>query len=335
MSAAKQHLSILDVLRAVAALAVCLFHFNYRNGGSLSAALEYGHYGVEVFFVISGFVIPLAMSWSGFRYRDAGNFLLRRMIRLYPVFAIVAIVTLLCEVYGNPLLGYGGGAEDLTWSRAVANFTLTCSMVGERWYQPVFWTLAIEAQYYLLIALSFPLLVHRQVWVRVAILLLWICPSYFVGYGETVFSWTAFFSIGILVFLKQQKLMTTTAFWFLMVLAVYSHEATRNLTSGLLGVLTAVCILYSPEIRAQWLVKLGAISYSLYLLHIAIGGAVLIHLRNLPESWQWMNNQPLGITLATLVSVGLSMLFYKYIELPIHQLARRFKTRAREKELAK
>lgn len=334
MQQAKVHLSILDVLRAVAALVVCLFHFNYRDGGFLSTSLEYGHYGVEVFFVISGFVIPLAMSWSRFQYRDMGNFLLRRMVRLYPVFAIVAITNLLLMIYGNSLLGYGGDSPDLTWSRALANFTLTADFVGESWYLPVFWTLAIEAQYYFLIVLSFPLLMYRSAWVRIVTLLLWICPSYFVGYSETVFSWTAFFAIGILVFLYQEKKIGKLMFWLLLILAAFSHQETRNVTSAGVGLLTAVCILWSPQIKSPWLLKLGVTSYSLYLLHLAIGGAVLIHLRMLPERWQWINNQPLGVSLATAASIAVAILFYQYIELPIHNLARSFKTRARKKELA-
>lgn len=329
----KVYLSILDVLRGLAAVAVCLFHFNYRNGGSLSAALEYGHYGVEIFFVISGFVIPLAMNWSKFQYRDVGNFLLRRMIRLYPVFAIVAFSTLLLSIYGNPLLGYGGGGDDLTLQRALANFTLTADLVGEGWYLPVFWTLAIEMQYYFLIAFSFPLLVHKESWVRILVLLLWICPCYFVGYTETVFSWTAFFAMGILVFLHQNQKIGRVWFWALLLLAAYSHQETRNLTSACLGILTAVCILWSPQIRAPWLVKLGVVSYSLYLLHLAVGGAVIIQLRQLPEGMQWINNQPLGIIFSTVISICAAMLFYKYIELPIHNLARQLKTRERKKEL--
>ena len=334
MQRAKLHFAILDVLRAVAAVTVCLFHFNYRDGGVLSAVLEYGNYGVEVFFVISGFVIPLAMNWSKFQYRDSWSFLIRRMIRLYPVFAIVAVGTLLCSTYGSSLLGYGGGESGLTWYRALANFTLTCNLLGESWYLPVFWTLAIEAQYYVLIVLSFPLLVHREAWVRVLTLLAWICVSYLVGYTETVFSWTALFGMGILIFLYREKKISPWLFVGLLALAAFSHQETRNLTSAGVGILTALCVLWSPDIRAKWLVKLGTISYSLYLLHLTIGGAVLMHISLLPEQWQWVNHQALGIALSLAVSVAVSILFYKYIELPIHNKARNFKTRARKKELA-
>lgn len=334
MTAPKPHFAVLDVLRALAALVVCLFHFNYRNGGALSEILEYGHYGVEVFFVISGFVIPLAMSWSRFTLRDTPNFLLRRFIRLYPVFAVVAVGWVALGAAGGPQLGYDSDSLDLTWARAAANFTLLCDLAGEKWYVPVFWTLAIEAQYYFLVALSFPLLVHRRGAVRTGALLLWILPVYGVGATETVFSWTAFFAIGILVFLRHGKRITAWEFWPLLALAAFCHAEARNLTSADIGVLTGLCILYAPPLKMRWLAGLGTVSYSLYLLHIGVGGAVLMGLANLPERWRWINVQPVGVLLATLASVAAARVFYRWIELPIHQLARTFKTRAREKELA-
>lgn len=326
----KQHLAILDILRAVAALTVCLFHFNHRDGSPLAYALEYGHYGVEVFFVISGFIIPLAMFWSKFTYRDSGHFLIRRGIRLYPVFALVALVHLVFSAYGCAWLGYGGGSPDLTWTRALANFTLSCNLVGQDWYLPVFWTLAIEAQYYLCIVATFPLLVHRNQWVKLAALLLWIVPTYFVGYGETVFTWTAFFAFGILAFLKKQGLLGQRLFWILLILAAIAHHESRNLVSTWIGLATTLLIVYAPSIRSKVFERIGVVSYSLYLLHLIFGSAALILLRQLPDSWQW---PPLNILIATLISLASALVFYKYLEQPFHQWARAFKTKAREKEI--
>jgi len=326
----KQHLGILDILRAVAALSVCLFHFNPRNGTWGAAMLEYGHYGVEVFFIISGFIIPQAMFWSRFRYRDTGHFLIRRWIRLYPVFAIVALGNLLFSAYGCAWLGYGGGSPDLTWSRALANFSLTCNLVGEDWYLPIFWTLAIEAQYYLVMVASFPLLVSEKLWVRIAVLLLWIVPPYFVGYGETIFTWTAFFAMGILVFMKKENLINTATFFVLLALTAFTHEGTRNLDSTYVGVVTALLILYAPGVHLKWMEKIGVASYSLYLLHLVVGSSAIIMLHNLPESWQW---PPLTVAVALLVSIVSALFFYRFLELPFHNLARQFKTHSREKEL--
>lgn len=328
MSHEKSRLAILDVLRAIAALSVCLFHLNRYDGSLLADCLHFGHYGVEIFFVVSGFIIPTALYWSKFQYRDSGNFLLRRWVRLYPVFFVAALAHLLFSHIGSPLLGFGGNSPDLTWARALANFTLSCEFVGQDWYQTIFWTLSIEAQYYLLMVVSFPLLTHENRWVQTGALLLWVVPPYFVGSGPSIFTWTAFFSMGILVFLKKQQLISSRAFWIYMVVAAYSHEASRNLISTCIGVGTALLILYSPQIKLKWMVKLGAISYSLYLLHILIGGAVLVHLKNVLDPMRYM---VVSILLATAVAIAVSALFYKYLELPCHNLARSLKSRERPK----
>lgn len=77
----QKRLTNLDIFRAVAALAVCLFHFGNNNLLGipvLSSFLQHGHLGVIVFFVISGYIIPYALFRSGtglhilkgFSYRD-------------------------------------------------------------------------------------------------------------------------------------------------------------------------------------------------------------------------------------------------------------------------
>ena len=327
MEKQKSHLAILDVLRAVAAISVCLFHFNRNDDPTLTL----GRYGVEVFFIISGFIIPLAMYWSSFRYRDSFNFLVRRGIRLYPLFAIIALTELVMNTVGSSLFGYSGGKTDLTWARAFFNFTLSCDLVGAEWYRTVFWTLAIEAQYYLCIILTFPLLISKKTWVQILSLLLWIIPSFIAGYGGTVFTWTAFFTIGILAFLLKQKLIKPTVYLVMTALAMYAHIHTRNETSAWIGLATALIIIYSPAIKCRPLVWLGSISYSLYITHLMIGGAVIHHMRQLPEAF---NDPYIVVLVAAIGSIGGASLVFHFIEVPLHNMARRFKTRSREKQIA-
>lgn len=338
MEKQKSHLAILDVLRAVAAVSVCLFHFN-RNDDPI---LDQGNYGVEVFFIISGFIIPLAMYWSSFKYADTFNFLIRRGIRLYPLFAIVALTELYMNTVGSSLLGYSGGKDDLTWARAISNFTLTCDINGAEWYRTVFWTLAIEAQYYICIVLSFPLLISKKVWVQTLSLLLWIIPSFIIGSNleifqwaaaldGTVFKWTAFFAIGVMAFLLKAKLIKPSLGVILTALAMYAHFETRNMTSMWVGLATALLILYAPAIKCRPLVWLGSLSYSLYITHLMVGSAVIHHMRRLPEAF---NNPYLVVLMATVVSIAGSWVVFRFIEMPFHNMARRFKTHSREKQIA-
>ena len=66
----RDRITNLDLLRGLAALAVCIFHFDHDGAlgvPSVSRVLSYGYLGVQMFFVISGFIIPYSMLRSGYR----------------------------------------------------------------------------------------------------------------------------------------------------------------------------------------------------------------------------------------------------------------------------
>src|ERR1700722_12839903 len=97
-----QRMEGIQKLRGLAALAVTLYHcsLNVRlpwPQGFLSAA-DFGKFGVEAFFVISGFILPYSLWKAGYVLGDAGKFLLKRLARLDPpylasiVLSIVALV---------------------------------------------------------------------------------------------------------------------------------------------------------------------------------------------------------------------------------------------------
>ncbi len=87
--ASYNRLSNLDILRGLAALAVCFFHFDRESlfkGTFYPEIAKYGYLGVDVFFVISGFVIPLSLSASDFTLRGIWAFWAARFLRLYPAY---------------------------------------------------------------------------------------------------------------------------------------------------------------------------------------------------------------------------------------------------------
>jgi peptidoglycan/LPS O-acetylase OafA/YrhL len=161
-----ERLSNLDVFRAVAALAVCFHHFNREalTGSTVfSRVAEYGNFGVDIFFVISGYVIPLALLRRNFRIGESAIFLKARFLRLYPAYLVAALLTVGLW-YGSTLLpGFRGeGGPHITVANALANLTLTCDFFRQDWFGVVFWTLAIEAQYYVVIALCLGFLFHGK-----------------------------------------------------------------------------------------------------------------------------------------------------------------------------
>src|SRR5262245_38837846 len=104
MAGSRDRLEGLDFMRGLASLAVCWFHltrFHYSTPDPRAFALvrrtgEYGWLGVEVFFVISGFVIPYSLYRARYRLRDFFSYLARRIVRLDPPYlaAIAVILTL-------------------------------------------------------------------------------------------------------------------------------------------------------------------------------------------------------------------------------------------------
>jgi len=150
---------------------VLLYHYGFRgaNQGTyiqtqfpeLVGWVQFGYLGVDLFFLISGFVILLTV--------DTGrgllsHFVASRASRLYPVFLVGAAFTLVL-VWGRPP-PFGVSAHD-----AWLNLTMVPGWFGARSIDGVYWTLAVEIQFYLMVAL-YLLVLGRRVSVD-AVLLLW------------------------------------------------------------------------------------------------------------------------------------------------------------------
>lgn len=77
----------IDILRGVASLAVCWFHLTNTYGHDSIARIygQLGWLGVEVFFVLSGFIIPYAMFNVGYTFADGWKtFISKRLLRIEP-----------------------------------------------------------------------------------------------------------------------------------------------------------------------------------------------------------------------------------------------------------
>ena len=147
MSAARTggpRLSELDALRGIAALSVLLFHYayqyqqTYHHQGLVPFTFGAGKYGVQLFFVISGFVI----FWTLDRTRRAGDFVMNRFARLYPTYwASLAITVGLVASVGLPNQAVGG------WD-ILMNITMFPDFLSARPVDGSYWTLQIELFFY-------------------------------------------------------------------------------------------------------------------------------------------------------------------------------------------
>ena len=123
----KQRLTNLDVLRGLAALAVCAFHFDL--GGKLgvdviSSVTKFGYLGVDIFFVISGFVIPFAMERTNYRIKDAGYFLAARFFRLYPAYFAAAFLSVGLWFLSTKIPGFQGALPSFSFQEILFNLNI-------------------------------------------------------------------------------------------------------------------------------------------------------------------------------------------------------------------
>lgn len=279
----------LDALRGLAALAVVAFHytgFYDREVGHLHPlGFEFpaGNYGVHLFFLISGFVIFMTLE----RTRTAMDFVVSRFSRLYPAYwTAIAITASVVYTIGMP-------QQRLPLPDLLVNLTMIQQILGPEHLDGSYWTLEVELFFYAQMLLWFMLGQLRRIhW----IIALWLAMA--VGYAVTEqrhvhFSYTVrellllrhipFFALGILFYRIHTRhahpgeLGRNLAMIVLCLLAIAVSKEPVYL------VVAAVCTAIFAMFVAGWLrwldrplfAYLGTISYSLYLLHQAIGFALI------------------------------------------------------------
>jgi peptidoglycan/LPS O-acetylase OafA/YrhL len=153
-----QYRPAIDGLRAVAVLAVCIFHLKHRW-------LPGGFVGVDIFFVISGYLITsILLREYEHNSFSLGKFYQRRIARLFPAFFTVALVTLIGAffLYSDQDLA-SAGANLAAASLSVANLKFMFQgnyFVLSPDAQPFlhYWSLSVEEQFYLLFPVTLLLL---------------------------------------------------------------------------------------------------------------------------------------------------------------------------------
>jgi peptidoglycan/LPS O-acetylase OafA/YrhL len=149
----------LDVLRFVAAAVVMLHHYTgvpapeWPGGNArrifpgLAPFTRYGFLGVELFFLISGFVILLS-AWG----RKPGDFIVSRFLRLFPAYWVGVLLSLAAYLAFDSWVPFGPNTDG-PLMRFLPNLTMLQEGVGSQRMEVVYWTLYVELHFYVLIAL--------------------------------------------------------------------------------------------------------------------------------------------------------------------------------------
>ncbi|HMV47130.1 MAG TPA: acyltransferase [Blastocatellia bacterium] len=324
-----ERVRIVDALRGIASLAVCLFHLtngkvDFLPSGWLKSAGSYGWLGVEVFFVISGFILPYALCRASYQVRQFGTFLLKRVTRLDPPYIATIGLILFFNYLSAKTPGFKGGPFEVSTLQIVLHAAYLNAFFGYEWLSPIFWTLAIEFQFYWLIGLLFPLVVHPRLWVRAGLLGVSAAMAVLVPAGGFVFHWLPLFMIGMLAFQTQASLIGKQSFFVGLGCLITFGSYTHGVLIAVVGAATATAIVLA-NFNSRTLFFLGKISYSLYLIHVVVGVKIV----NLGSRYvSGMPGKLLVLTFALAASIAGAYALYRLIEAPAQRWASAIKFRS-------
>ncbi|MFF7198869.1 acyltransferase family protein [Streptomyces sp. NPDC008079] len=333
----KKRLYVLDGLRLIAALMVVAYHymgfddwFESPWGKSSRAVFPgvhevagYGWLGVELFFLISGFVICMSC-WG----RTPKQFAVSRFVRLYPAYWFAIAVT-------TTVLVTRPGGTTLAASDVLTNVTMFQELLGAQDVDGVYWSLWVELRFYLLfmVVAMMGLTYRRVVTFCIAWLLLaGIAPQSGIDLLQLMIvpQYAAFFVSGIVIYLMH-RVGPTPILWLLLGASwlmaqnqltdlVASAEASTHTNLSWWWSLAVVSIFYGLVLGAalgklnffnwRWLTVAGAMTYPLYLLHEDIGWEIIRHTHGV---------LPARILVPALVAVMLlaAWLVHTYVETPL------------------
>jgi peptidoglycan/LPS O-acetylase OafA/YrhL len=378
--AARTRLDWLDGLRGYAALVVVLFHLSPSVIGSerhlaIFRVIDFGKYGVLLFFLVSGYVIPMSLE----RHGSLRRFWLGRLFRIYPAY-LVAIGLVVATTASVPAV-----LRTETVSSVLAHATMLSDPIGLRGAVRPFWTLSYEMVFYLVVAGLYGWRLHRHsAWWAAGLAVGAVAagprlPDGLLSAGFDARRVTAAVLLVLVAgcvtaFLTGRAVRTAglAGIGFVLLVAVNAHPTTQSTVASsqqgllLLAVMFAGTVVYRTQhgqidrrvgvpalllvglcltASISWITAaavavtfaaafglrerrtpavltwLGAVSYSLYVLHVIV-------LSGYGRLVPGLGDRPFGLRLAVAVAVlatalAVAWVSYRLVELPAQRLGRR------------
>jgi peptidoglycan/LPS O-acetylase OafA/YrhL len=317
----------IQALRGFAAVAVMLFHF---SGGYLSEGhwfreiSNYGTYGVHAFFIISGFILPYSLYHGNYKLKSYGTFIIKRLLRLEPTY-LLSIVTLL----GLAFLSYSLSPYSSQKSFSINGLNLLYHIgylvpfiEGANWLNPVFWTLAIEFQFYLLLGLIFPIMNLNSIGYKLLPIGFFMGMSFLIPSDDFLFHYAWLFGIGMLLFYwRSHSIPPPIIYIGLVILLIYA--AFFQSVPEIAVALISIYIIQFTNINSWFTNLLGDASYPLYLFHNVIGASVILHFAQHFVKGDAINL--LLIFISSAICIFGSWLLYRYFEKPFIRWSKKMK----------
>lgn len=313
----------LDALRGIAAVSVLLFHYTslYRKEFGLDFSENwdwtYGHHGVQLFFVISGFVIFMSLH----HVKSVSEFFFKRFIRLYPTYWACLLITIIfCVVFDYQKV-------DLSWEVIIFNISMFQSVFHVANIDGSYWSLLPELLFYIVMAVVY----HLKILSKIKIIaIIWILLMLLSTFRPSVLDvllnlrFGMFFIAGIMFY--RIRFEKSNILEHLMILAcLFSVYFVRKDVEYLLASAVIFIIFYLfiygklSFLNKKILLFLGYISYPLYLLHQNIGFILINKLKSFGV------HEVVAIGFAFAVMVVMAWFVVDYIEKPILKVVKKIK----------
>jgi len=346
------YLPKLDALRAIAALMVLCAHYLIEVS---SVRFDYGGYGVQVFFVISGFLITTILLSQKEKVHLArskliSHFIIKRAIRLFPVYFLVITVLFIISYAGNLwICGKGDGIHYFTYTQNFLFFV-------KGWQSPLLnhtWSLAVEEQFYLVWPFLLLLIPRRsELFVLITVFLVGVASRiYFMEFypltgtvkGMTLIHFETLGAGALLAWVKYYRKETVlrhirrwAPYLFITgligsgVLAYFTIYDAYAMPSFVLFMSAGIVFLCTeekkffldPVLNLTILQRIGRISYGVYLYHKLVPFFVSYAIE---KAGYTMPDQPVVLFLCyTAIALIISALSWKLIEKPLLRVKDRF-----------
>lgn len=324
-------IEILDSLRAFAAISVCLFHFvctvvGFVKSEIILSLFSVGQFGVQLFFVISGFVIPWSMYHAGYKLKNFFSFFLKRLSRLEPPYLFSIALALVILFLREEYLGKSNEHMNLSVKQVLLHFGYLIPFFNEyQWLNEVYWTLAIEFQYYLLIALVYIPLIKFGIVYRLIIYSVFLVVSLFDHQAFLPY-WLPVFLLGILTFLYKIKLIRVKEYSVTIISVLMVCIIKYPIPSVIYSSLPVLCILFIPSLKIKGLHFFGKFSYSIYLIHPLVGASLINVLSHYTQN---QGSKFFAIIAGLFVTFVGAWLTYIFIEKPSKSLSSSIKYKSK------
>lgn len=273
----KKELNEVHLLRAIAALSVTFFHLAIGNQALfptkslLTNVISFGYLGVQMFFILSGYVICYSLP-PNYNHKNFKAFLLKRLIRIYPPYLISILLVIVLTSASHSLTGL---KNDFNFLDIFSNVFLLNNFGIGHYLNVVFWTLGIEIQFYVLLGISFYLLKTKKSIVIFVLVMLFFASIPRFKSLDLILPYVLMFTLGIITyFYKITKKLNLNLYSILvctLLIHIYYYLGTPVLLTSFFSVVT---ILFWNQAN-RLILFFSNVSFSLYLTHVIVGGKVI------------------------------------------------------------